>query len=372
MKKIYFLLLLAFPFSLFAQNYFVSTLLDSTLNVDDALALDKEGNLYGSHYMGSAVYKLTPDGTLTTFASGFDTPNGLAFNSKEELYIVDNQGNNIYKLDKSGTFLDTIFIINPSGILKSQDSDTMLFTHYMGNHISKLAPDGTIVPWHSGGLLNGPVGLCYDDSSNLYVGNFTDREIYRVKANSLEYVATIPGPTVGSQRFLGFITYANGWIYGTSFNLHQIFRVHPAYTDSVEWFCGRTIGKIDGHTSVATFDQPNGILASPTGDTLYVSDFGNGNIRIITLFTTAIEPEVTAKPFSVFPNPSSNIIQLEMPAVIKNGSFSLYDNAGRRMLLRNGMTGDAFQIDITKLPSGVYQAILSWDGKQSQMRIVKE
>lgn len=368
----YLILFLLFPFALSAQHFFVETIHSSSLDIDDAMVLDKEGNLYGSHYMGNAVYKLAPDGTLTTFASGFDTPNGLAFNSAEELYIVDNRGNRIYKLDKSGNFLDTIIITNPSGIIKAIDSDTMIFTHYMGNHISKLAPDGRIISWHSGGKLNGPVGLCYDDSSHLYVGNFTDREIYRVKESTLEYVATIPGPTIGSQRFLGFVTYANGWIYGTSFNLDRIYRVHPGYVDSVEWFSGHGRGNLDGHFSVATFNQPNGILASPSGDTLYISDFGTGNVRMITLFSTAVEDELEEQAFTIFPSPSANEIQIQTQDLMHQANLAIYDQMGRKMMEKRELTGNNFQFDITELPSGVYLAVLRSDGKIGQKRIIKE
>jgi DNA-binding beta-propeller fold protein YncE len=368
----YTFLLLLFPLVLSAQHFFVETIHSSSLDIDDAMVLDKEGNLYGSHYMGNAVYKLSPDGTLKTFASGFDTPNGLAFNSAEELYIVDNRGNRIYKLDKSGNFLDTISIINPSGIIKAIDSDTMIFTHYMGNHISKLAPDGRIISWHSGGLLNGPVGLCYDDSSNLYVGNFTDREIYRVKESSLEYVATIPGPTFGSQRFLGFITFANGWIYGTSFNLDRIYRVHPGYVDSVEWFSGHGRGNLDGHFSVATFNQPNGIYASPTGDTLYVSDFGTGNVRMITLFSTAIEDDITEQIFTISPNPCTDKIQIKTQEMMHRANLTIYNQMGRKMMEQRNLIGNNFHLDITELASGVYMAVLHSEGKISQKRIIKE
>jgi sugar lactone lactonase YvrE len=372
MKKMYLTLCLLFPFFLFGQQYFVKTILDSTLKVDDALALDKAGNLYGSHYMGISVYKLTPQGDLSIFATGFNTPNGLAFNSREELYIVDNRGNRIYKVDKSGVFLDTISITNPSGIIKSHDSDTMIFTHYMGNHISKLAPDGSIIPWHSGGLLNGPVGLCYDDSSNLYVGNFTDREIYRVRETTLEYIATIPGPSSGSQRYLGFITYAKGWIYGTSFNLDRIYRVHPAYVDSVQWFTGNGRGSLDGHTSIARFNQPNGILASPTGDTLYVSDFGTGKIRRITPFTTAIDQEKDSFHISFFPNPVKNHLQLRSEKMLKNADFNLYDALGKILITRNGLNGNTFRFDLTNLPSGIYTLVISQNGYQSQKLIVRD
>ncbi len=52
--------------------------------------------------MGSNVYKMTPDGTVTTFLAGLNTPNGIAMNSLGEFYVADNVGNRIYRIAADG------------------------------------------------------------------------------------------------------------------------------------------------------------------------------------------------------------------------------------------------------------------------------
>ncbi|MCB0396996.1 MAG: T9SS type A sorting domain-containing protein [Flavobacteriales bacterium] len=294
----------------------VTTFLNSaTEKVNDGMVLDRAGNLYGSHYAGANVYKVEPDGTTTTFATGFDTPNGLAFDSQENLFVADLAGGHIYKLSHTGTFLDTIDVSNPSGIIKAAGSDTMIFTQYYSHTINKLAPDGTIVPWFSGAPLNGPVGLAVDSAGNVFVGNFNDRKIYRLYPDSLAYVATVPGPSTG---WLGFITYTRGMLWGTSFNSHKIYSIHPYELDSVSLFAGGAVGSLDGPVGTARFNSPNGIIASLGGDSLYISEANTGKVRIIAdLHTTGgineeLRMENEGGALVVFPNPGHDEISVKL------------------------------------------------------------
>jgi sugar lactone lactonase YvrE len=49
-----------------------------------------------------------------------------------------------------------------------------------------------------------------------------------------------------------------------------------------------TAGSTDATGTSALFDQPNGIIASPDGKTLYVADYGNSTIRAIVLATNVV------------------------------------------------------------------------------------
>ncbi len=135
------------------------------------------------------------------------------------------------------------------------------------------------VPIQFGHPLDGPVGLCYGSDSSLYIGNFNDRKIYRFYQDTLSYLAQIPG---NQGINLGFITYSKGWIYGTGFQNNKIFRVHPTALDSVEVYAGSSAGNLDGSLGQAKFNGPNGIISSYGADSLLISDFNTGNIRIIS------------------------------------------------------------------------------------------
>jgi sugar lactone lactonase YvrE len=91
-------------------------------------------NLFVADAGGGNVYEYTPDGTRTTFASGFIYPTGLTFNSAGNLF-VGNENNNIYGAD-------------------------------LGNNVTEITPAGTqsifAYPVYE------PRGLAFDSAGNLF------------------------------------------------------------------------------------------------------------------------------------------------------------------------------------------------------------
>lgn len=347
------------------QAQVVSTFFnDPSKRVDDALVLDYQGNIYGSHFMGTNVYKITPSGNGTVFATGFNTPNGLAFDSQNNLYVCDLSGNRIYKLSYSGVFLDTIAVSTPSGIIKSINSDTMLFTQYTGNKISKLAPDGTITVIASGAPMVGSVGLAYDNSGLLYVANFTDRKIFSLNGTTLTYVSTVPGPSNGS---LGFIAFADGFLWGTGYNDHKIYRIDPNFVDSVSVFAGTTLGNADGGIHEAQFNYPNGIISSVTGDSLYISDFGSGRIRIVS-FDAVVggvnDAEITKDDVKIYPSPATGFINVDYNEAFD--AIEIYNCLGMRII-----SAKEKRIAVDDLASGVYLVFIKKGSGALRTKFIK-
>lgn len=300
------------------QAQVVTTIVDSSgVKFTDDIILDDEGNLFCADYSGSNVYKRTPDGEISTFISGLNTPNGLAFDSFGNLFVCDNIGSRIYKVDSEGVFLDTFFVNNPSGIIKQQDSDTMIFTEYGTDHVlSKLAPDGVVSTYHSGTPLNGPVGLSYDDSGQLFVANFTDRQVFKVYDDSLVYWATVPGPTFG---YLGFLAFGGGYLWATSWQEQEVYGISTTTSDSTFWYAGSTVGSEDGTLDIAKFNSPNGIYSNPTGDTIYVSEYNSGKLRMISPGVVNVMTESVPPFYQLYPNPSEGKVtfQIENPEEVQ-------------------------------------------------------
>src|SRR5205809_350684 len=88
------------------------------------------GDLYETDLGSGTIFRFAPDGTKSTFASGFTTPVGLAFDGKGYVFIGDAGG---------GTVI-------------------------------KVAPDGTQSAFAT--IPEGPTGLAFDGSGNLFVGVF--------------------------------------------------------------------------------------------------------------------------------------------------------------------------------------------------------
>ncbi len=247
----------------------------------DGLAQDHQGNVYGSDFTGNTVYKLDPLGEVTVFADGFITPNGIGINKEDEIFICDHFGNKIQKYNNSGDLLESFDATTPAGIKKIPWTNDMLFVEYNTNTINILKEDGSIEKLYEGAPINGPAGIAFDRKGNAYIGNFNDRKIYKYKNGELEFVAQLPAEAEGA-NFLGFLTYAKGHLYATQIGEHRIYKINPKNIDDFEVFAGSTLGNQDGDITEATFNFPNGILASKDQKTLYVSDAGTKNLRVIS------------------------------------------------------------------------------------------
>ncbi|MEM8907505.1 MAG: T9SS type A sorting domain-containing protein [Bacteroidota bacterium] len=363
MMKIFLLLtgLLLLPILLTAQQV---TTLNLNSNVDDALIFDASGQLYGSRYLGSAVYLFSSaDWSSVAHAAGFNTPNGLAFNEEGVLFVADNVGNRIYRTvpgEQPQVFVNGFF--NPSGLIFEQDSDTLIATSFQGDRLVKIAPDGGQVEFSSGGLLNGPVGLCFDEAGRLYTGNYNDRRIIRFdEQGNQELVVQAPG---GGP--LGFITCAKGHIYGTLLGQHKIYRTDLEGNGTV--ILGAGPGTIDGDASTARFNGPNGITASPSQDTLYISEFNTQALRMVTnldALTSTTGPEGIKKlDFGFYPNPATDWLQIQLTLrKAEQIRLQVLNGSGQQVLVALDQSFVAGQhqipLDIQALPRGSYQLMMS-------------
>ncbi len=273
----------------------VSTPIPTATGLEDGMAFDSEGNLYISQYQGSAVHKFGVDGTVSVFADGFNTPNGLAVDATGHLYVANVFGGRISRVTSGGAVTqDFISIANPSNVILNPSGDTLYVAHYRGSRISRVAiADPTnIEVWVSGAPLNGPIGMDFDDDGNLYVGNYNNGNIFRISpGGEVTQLATI-------QSFLGFLVLSNGWLYATSYNRNEVYRLRPDGS-ALEVIAGSgSAGQADGQGTAASFNGPNGIIASTTGDTLYVSEFNTGKLRMM----------VSAVPTDIEHNTASDVL----------------------------------------------------------------
>jgi sugar lactone lactonase YvrE len=342
--------------SIFSQT--VTTISAGT--PDDAIAMDSNGNIYCSNYVGDTVFKFTPTGDMSAFITGLNTPNGLAFNSNQELYVCDGQGNTIYKYDIAGNQLASYPVTgHPSGVVKSFEDDSMIFTLYSGNGIRKLDTDGTITNVSSAPELSGPVGLVYDETGTLFVGNFNNRVIYKVLGTgNLEYVAQLPAEG-GPYPNLGFITYGQGKLWGTIMGNDKIYSVNPNGIDDFTLFAGSTQGNNDGDISTATFNTPNGIYFNEADGSMYLTDFGSKNLRIISGITLGFEDNTDSVfDLKAYPNPAKDTLYIEGTNLNQElFKLRLADASGKMVFEREGnLDGTNFlePIDVSMLSSGVY------------------
>lgn len=185
------------------------------------VAITAEGTIYVADAGESnRIRKITPDGTITTFAGGsegfsdglttaasFNTPSGLALDAHGNLFVADTGNNRIRK-------------ITPDG------------------QVSTVAGDGT-ADYLDGpaaqARFNGPIGVAVDARGNVYVADTYNDRIRMISPDG--QVSTVAGA-------------------GT-----------PGYAD--------------GNAGTALFDTPCGVAVLTNGS-IVVADTGNDRLRKIT------------------------------------------------------------------------------------------
>lgn len=197
------------------------------------------GDLYVADATLHSVYRFTPTGNKSTFASGLYQPVALAFDHSGNLFVADSgscsstggggcsQPSVIYQFTPSG-LRTTFATLNSSGLLgMAFDSAGNLFVSD-GGFIHKFTPDGTEVPFSSS--VAGAWALAFDKSGGLYVTSnpLGSGLIVRIAPDGTQTTFTsVPGSAIG----LAFDSSGNLFVIANSGS--EIDRITPAGSKSV-------------------------------------------------------------------------------------------------------------------------------------------
>lgn len=237
------------------------------------LAIDVQNNIYVADAGNNKIRKITPAGMVNTIAGSgargskdgigpgvaFNNPTGVALDAAGNIYVVDSDNNKIRKVTPDGsvsTFAgngqfssadgkgtDAGFY-NPHGI--TIDPNGYLFITDGNNRIRKISPDADVITFAGynsgnqdgtgmGASLYFPIGITIDALGNLYIAETGNNQIRMITPSGV--VTTVAG---------------NG-----------------------------SIGSVDDVGKNATFNAPIGIAIGPNGN-LYVTDAPDNKIRKIT------------------------------------------------------------------------------------------
>jgi sugar lactone lactonase YvrE len=145
---------------------FVRDLLNAT-----GLAFDPDGYLYTSSRAEGTVYRISPQGAISTYAEGMGIATGIAFDRDGNLYVGDRSGT-IFKINAAREIF-VFATLEPSVAayhLAFNDAGTLFVTGpttSSNQSIHAIDRDGNITVFYQG--LGRAQGMALDVDGNLYV-----------------------------------------------------------------------------------------------------------------------------------------------------------------------------------------------------------
>ncbi|MDX1396391.1 MAG: hypothetical protein R3195_18560 [Gemmatimonadota bacterium] len=261
-----------------AQTDLVRTLTEPIDAGSGGMAVDAQGNIYSADFgaslsgpPGTEVYRITPTGEVTVFATGLVGASGNAFDSNGNLFQSNIGADRVSRIDPDGTVTTFVTegISNPVGIAIDENDD--LYVANCGdNTIRHVTSGGTSTHFAGGPMLNCPNGIALASDGNLYVANFGNGNVIRIAPDgAMSQFAVVPG---GNN---GHITFANGVLYVVARAANQIYRLELDGTLTLLAGTGER-GRTDGAALTSRLSLTNDIAVSPDGGTLYFNDVVGG------------------------------------------------------------------------------------------------
>lgn len=110
---------------------------------------------------------------------------------------------------------------------------------------------------------------------------------------------------------------------------------------------------------------------APYGYSLYeIEAYGSSSTARMAL-NVEEEPQTEEAIFAVYPNPTTNYVQVSSPENLNNKVITIYDNTGN-LVLQNKLQGNESVIDVSRLRRGIYILNFKSDQKSWSKKLIKK
>jgi sugar lactone lactonase YvrE len=258
----------------------VSTLAETVPTTSDGISVGANGDIYVSGGDGGhEIFRITPAGEVSVFATGLGSANGSDFDSSGNLYVADFASGAVRKITPEGVMTTFASSLDGPGGVWVDENDDVLVTLFgavvwgNGATVLRITPDGTVSTYASGPPLQDLVGIVGDDNGQVYAANWASGVIFNITGGNVS-------PRAQTGGNVNHICYSHGVIFAPSPGGAVIRRVKLDGT--VEHFSGTAVhGSVDGPLASAGFARPNSCDLAEDGSVLYVVDRATGLLRKI-------------------------------------------------------------------------------------------
>ena len=245
------------------------------------VAVDRQGNVYIADYDNYRVRKVSPGGTITTFAGtgteGFSGDGGPATSARLNAPIgiaVDGQGN-VYIADFNNA---RVRKVNPGGTI----------TTFAGTGVPGFSGDGGPA---TSARLYAPHGVAVDGQGNVYIADSYNQRVRKVSpAGTITTIAGTGRPGVsgdGGPATSAKMTYPRGvaadaqgnvYIFDGSTRVRKVSR-----GGTITTFAGRRASSFGdgGPATSAQLRTPSGVAVDGQGN-VYIADFPDHRVRKVS------------------------------------------------------------------------------------------
>lgn len=333
------------------------------------VAVDAAGNMYISDYNFGYVRKVSPSGTITSFAGGGSSyadgipatdaalwaNNGVCVDAAGNVYIADLNNNRICK-------------VTPSGLCYT------------------ICGDGTAGYTGDGGAAtaartNMPAFVQVDQAGNLFFSDHSNHVIRRISTSGV--ITTVAGNgTVGNSGDGGAATAANlslpaGLFISPTGDLYfcaqgygltkKVTATAIAITGAsnicagaTTTFTAATPGAVwsSSNPSVATVNPATGVVTGVSAGTATISyvmglGFGTASITIDPCYLSVENISSNNAPL-IYPNPSNGIFGIKLKEQADKTEITIYDMLGKKVLSKTEYNTSLVILNDEGVPAGQY------------------